>query len=262
MMTVIYSCLPWICAWTWIVHNLFTKTTQCQNVVTGFNNQNNQVRRLFYINVELARMAVRSLRWVSDYRTDGVDSIKLFSSVRQNMISWHFRPLRWVSDYRTDRVDSIKLFSSVHQNMISWHFRPLRWVSDYRTDKVDSINFFLHIVKIACRAWWRKIASLGVGLSYGQGRLHKTFFFSSQNMISWHFRPALHWTPPPKIDLQGCRETPLQSGLVDGSRRQASQSSFQQEKRFYSPVPECLGYNARPTLFIYYNIQKHHKTCK
>ena len=82
--------------------------------------------------------------------------------------------------------------------MISWHFRPLRWVSDYRTDRVDSIHFFLHIVKIACQAWdtfnmclnlnraqrhiftkTTQTASLGVGLSYGQGRLHKTFFFIS-----------------------------------------------------------------------------------
>ena len=118
------------------------------------------------------------------------------------------RSLRWVSDYRTDRVDSIKLFSSVRQNMISWHFRPLRWVSDYRTDKVDSINFFLHIVKIACRAWGGggKIASLGVGLSYGQGRLHKTFFFRSPKYDFLAFQTAslgvgLSYFVSPKYDL-------------------------------------------------------------
>jgi hypothetical protein len=43
--------------------------------------------------------AVRSLCWVSGYRTDRVDSIKLFSSYRQNMISGRFRSLRWVLGY-------------------------------------------------------------------------------------------------------------------------------------------------------------------
>ena len=129
------------------------------------------------------RCAVKSLRWVSDYRTDRVDSIKLFSSVRQNMISWHFRPLRWVSDYRTDRVDSIKLFSSYRQNSLPSlvAVKSLRWVSDYRTNRVDSIKLFSSV---------------------------------RQNMISWHFRPALHWTPPPpKIDLQGCLRHPCKAVL-------------------------------------------------
>ena len=37
MMTVIYSCIPWICAWTWIgaQRHIFTKTTQCQNASLG-----------------------------------------------------------------------------------------------------------------------------------------------------------------------------------------------------------------------------------
>ena len=38
-----------------------------------------------------ARLAVRSLRWVSDYHTNMVDSIKHFPSYRQNMISGRFR---------------------------------------------------------------------------------------------------------------------------------------------------------------------------
>ena len=48
-------------------------------------------KRLLRPPAELARLAVRSLRWVSGYRTDRVDSIKLFSSYRQNMISGRFR---------------------------------------------------------------------------------------------------------------------------------------------------------------------------
>ena len=48
-------------------------------------------KRLLRPPAELARLAVRSLRWVSGYRTDMVDSIKLFSSYRQNMIYGRFR---------------------------------------------------------------------------------------------------------------------------------------------------------------------------
>ena len=194
-------------------------------------------------------MAVRSLRWVSDYRTDRVDSIKLFSSYRQNSLPSlvAVKSLRWVSDYRTDRVDSIKLFSSVRQNMISWHFRPLRWVSDYRTDRVDSIKLFSSYRQnsLPCLVAV-KIASLGVGLSYGQGRLHKLFssyrqnslpslvavrslrwvsdyrtdrvdsiklfFFSSPkyDFLAFQTGAALDAPPPRSI----CMSAPLQSGLV------------------------------------------------
>ena len=73
--------------------------------------------------------------------------------------------------------------------MISWHFRPLRWVSDYRTDRVDSIKlFFFSSPKYDFLAF--QTASLGVGLSYGQGRLHKTFFFSSPKYDFLAFQTA------------------------------------------------------------------------
>ena len=125
-------------------------------------------------------MAVRSLRWVSDYRTDRVDSIKLFffSSPKYDFLAFQTASLGVGLSYGQGRLH--KLFSSYRQNSLPSlvAVRSLRWVSDYRTDRVDSIKlFFFSSPKYDFLAF--QTASLGVGLSYGQGRLHKTFFFSS-----------------------------------------------------------------------------------
>ena len=102
------------------------------------------------------------------------------------MISWHFRPLRWVSDYRTDKVDSINFFLHIVKiacqawdtfNMCLNLNRAQRYIFTkttqtaslgvgLSTNRVDSIKlFFLSSPKYDFLAF--QTASLGVGLSYG-----------------------------------------------------------------------------------------------
>ena len=121
MMTLIYSCLPWICAWLESVNNGTFSQKQhsaktCGKIASlgvGLSYGQGRLHKTFFFSspkYDFLAFQTASLGVGLSYGQGRLH--KTFSSYRQNSLPSlvAVRSLRWVLDYRTNRVDSIKLF--------------------------------------------------------------------------------------------------------------------------------------------------------